>query len=137
MALDPKVEAFLNDTPARFAVLATINPDGSVQQTVMWYLVRDGKIVMNTAKGRKKDRNILRDGRISICVEDGYRFVTLSGPVTLDDRHEPSQADIRRLAVRYAGEEEAARMVANDFGKQSRVTIRMKIAAADIRGFED
>ena len=64
MALDSKVEAFLKDSPARFAVLATINEDGSVQQTVMWYVVRDGKIVMNTARGRKKDRNIGRDSRI-------------------------------------------------------------------------
>ena len=133
--LSPAVREFLGEP--RFAVLATVNSDGTPQQTVMWYLLEGDDIVMNTARGRRKDRNLVRDARVSICVEDGYRYVTLSGSVTLDDRHEPSQADIRRLAVRYAGEEEAARMVADDFGKQSRVTIRMKIAAADIRGFED
>lgn len=122
MALDPKVEAFLNDTPARFAVLATINPDGSVQQTVMWYVVRDGKIVMNTAKGRKKDRNILRDGRISICVEDGYRFVTISGTATLVDDPVQTQADIAECAVRYVGPEQARNMIDGQFAKEARLT---------------
>jgi PPOX class probable F420-dependent enzyme len=122
MALDPKVEAFLTENPPRFAVLATINPDGSVQQTVMWYLVRDGKIVMNTAKGRKKDRNILRDGRISICVEDGYRFVTISGTATLDDDPVRTQADIAECAVRYVGPEQAKTMIDGQFGKEARLT---------------
>ncbi|MFM9107366.1 MAG: PPOX class F420-dependent oxidoreductase [Chloroflexota bacterium] len=132
--LSPAVRDFLAEQ--RFAVLATVNPDGAPQQTVMWFLLEGDEIVMNTARGRRKDRNLVRDARVSICVEDGYRYVTLSGPVSLDDRHETSQADIRRLAVRYLGEEEAAEMVASDFGRQSRVTIRMKITAADAHGFE-
>jgi PPOX class probable F420-dependent enzyme len=133
-SLSPTVRAFLEES--RFAVLATVNADGSPQQTVMWYLLEGEDIVMNTARGRKKDRNLVRDARVSICVEDGYRYVALAGPVSLDDDHATSQEDIRRLAVRYHGEEEAARMVADDFGSQSRVTIRMRIASADVRGFE-
>lgn len=133
-SLSPTVRAFLEEP--RFAVLATVNADGSPQQTVMWYLLEGEDIVMNTARGRKKDRNLVRDARVSICVEDGYRYVALAGPVSLDDDHATSQEDIRRLAVRYHGEEEAARMVADDFGNQSRVTIRMRIASADVRGFE-
>ena len=122
MALDSKVEAFLKDSPARFAVLATINEDGSVQQTVMWYVVRDGKIVMNTARGRKKDRNIGRDSRISICVEDGYRFVTISGSVTLVEDQAHTQADIAECAVRYVGAEQAQKMIDNQFAKEERLT---------------
>jgi PPOX class probable F420-dependent enzyme len=122
MALDPKVEAFLNDSPPRFAVLATINADGSVQQTVMWYLVRDGKIVMNTAQGRKKDRNIARDGRISICVENGYQFVTISGTVEIVEDPARAQADIAACAERYVGPEQAKQMVDSQFSKESRIT---------------
>lgn len=71
MALDDRARAFLDEQ--RFGVLGTINPDGTIQQTVMWYLLRGDQIVMNTVRGRKKDRNVLRDRRVSICVEDGYR----------------------------------------------------------------
>ncbi|MGI9254761.1 MAG: PPOX class F420-dependent oxidoreductase, partial [Thermomicrobiales bacterium] len=107
-----------------------------LQQTVMWYLLECDTVMMNTARGRRKDRNLVRDARISICVEDGYRYVTLTGPVDLDDDRDVSQADIHRLAVRYHGAEEAAKMVEHDFGKQDRVTIRLTISGIDARGFE-
>ena len=67
----------------RFAVLATINTDGTAQQTVMWYELRGDTIMMNTTNDRVKDANVRRDPRISICVEDGYRYLTISGSVSL------------------------------------------------------
>jgi predicted pyridoxine 5'-phosphate oxidase superfamily flavin-nucleotide-binding protein len=45
------VRTFLEE--ARFAVLATVNANGSPQQTVMWYELRGDTIVMNTRRGRK------------------------------------------------------------------------------------
>src|SRR6266508_4604754 len=98
-SLDPKVRAFLEEK--RFAVLATTNRDGTPQQTVMWYELRDDHVLMNTARGRTKDRNLLQDRRISVCVEDGYRFVTIAGTAQLFDEQERAQADIRALATRY------------------------------------
>ena len=68
----------------RFAVLATVNA-GSPQQTVMWYEVRGDTIVMNTKRGRKKDRNLIRDPRASVCIEDGFRYVTLEGTIEIID----------------------------------------------------
>lgn len=85
----------------RFAVLATINPDGTPQQTVMWYKLRGDTIVMNTAAGRLKDHNVRRDNRVSVCVEDGYRFITIRGAVELISDQETAQADILSLAKRY------------------------------------
>ncbi|MCA1669927.1 MAG: PPOX class F420-dependent oxidoreductase [Thermomicrobia bacterium] len=123
--LTEKARAFLNEQ--RFAVLATINKDGTPQQTVMWYELQGDEIMMNTARGRLKDRNLDRDPRISICVEDGQRFVTLRGTVTLDDTVETAQADIKRLATRYQGAEQAEQMSRNQFGKEHRITLRMKI----------
>jgi PPOX class probable F420-dependent enzyme len=122
--LSEKARAFLNEK--RFAVLATINPDGSVQQTTMWYLLEGDTIVMNTKAGRLKERNMRRDPRISICVEDGYSYVTISGTVEMIDDQEISQRDIHRLAVRYHGDEYAARQMAEQFSKEQRVTLHLK-----------
>jgi PPOX class probable F420-dependent enzyme len=107
MALQENVRAFLKER--RFGVLATINEDGSPQQTVMWYDVDGDNILMNTRARRVKDGNLRRDGRASLCVVDGYTFVTLEGIVELDDDQATAQADIRRLAIRYDGEESGNR----------------------------
>jgi len=117
VSLNPKVRAFLEER--RFAVLATVNRDGTAQQTVMWYELRDGHVMMNTARGRLKDRNLLRDRRISICIEDGQRFVTIA------------------LATRYDGAEKAERSMADSFSKQHRITIILPIERVFARGFDD
>lgn len=99
MGLTQAMRDFLNER--RFAVLATVNADGSVQQTVMWYELRDETIVMNTTDDRVKMGNMRRDPRISICIEDGYRYLTIAGTATFEDDHETTQADIYGLARRY------------------------------------
>lgn len=116
--------AFLDEK--RFAVLATLNADGSIQQTTMWYLLEGDTIVMNTKVGRLKERNLRRDPRISICVEDGYRYVTISGTAELIDDPEIAQRDIHRLAMRYHGDEKAAQQMAEQFSKEQRVTVHLK-----------
>lgn len=125
MALQQNVRAFLQER--RFGVLATINDDGSPQQTVMWYDVDGDNILMNTRARRVKDGNLRRDGRASLCVADGYTFVTLEGIVELDDDQTTAQADIRRLAIRYDGEESGNRQADESFSKQRRITIRLMV----------
>ena len=127
MALSDAVRDFLED-PKRFAVLATVNPNGLPQQTVMWYaLLDDNTIVMNTKRGRQKDRNLLREPRASLCIEDGLHFVTLTGTIAMIDDCARAQADIRALAVKYDGEESAERQVAKQFSKEERVTLLFSI----------
>ncbi|HZC07345.1 MAG TPA: PPOX class F420-dependent oxidoreductase [Ktedonobacterales bacterium] len=121
MPIDAKLRDFLNEK--RFAVLATINADGSPQQTVMWYELRGDTIVMNTTLNRVKGRNLQRDPRISVCFEDGYRFVTISGAAELRDDQPTAQADIRALAIRYHGQEDGDRQAREVFAKQERVSI--------------
>ena len=135
MELSQAARAFLDEP--RFATLATINADGTPQLTVMWYARRGDHIMMNTARGRLKDRNLLRDPRIAICVEDGYRFVTIKGHAELIEDHATTQADIRALAIRYHGVERAERMVRDQFGNQERITMLLPIADALARGFEE
>jgi len=132
IALSDKAREFLGEK--RFAVLATINKDGTPQQTVMWYEVQGDEVMMNTAQGRLKDHNIERDPRVSICIDDGYQFVTLRGTVTMNDDVETAQADIKRLAVRYHGAEQAEKSAAS-FGKEHRITLRMTIEGVMERGF--
>ena len=101
MQLTETVRNFLAEP--RFAVLATINKDGTPQQSVMWFELRGEQIIMNTAQGRLKDRNIRRDTRASVCWEDGYAYLTITGTVELNDDQKVAQADIKALAHRYNG----------------------------------
>jgi PPOX class probable F420-dependent enzyme len=132
VTLSDEAREFLGER--RFAVLATINKDSTPQQTVMWYELQGDEIMMNTAQGRLKDHNLNRDPRISICIEDGQRFVTLRGTVSQNHEQEVAQADIKRLAVRYGGPEQAERSAAN-FKREHRITLRMTIEGALERGF--
>ncbi len=123
--LTEKARAFLREK--RFAVLATINKDGTPQLTTMWYLLEnDGTIMMNTRVGRSKERNMRRDPRISVCFEEGYRYVTISGRVEMIDDPQVSQRDIFRLSTRYHGEEIAKKQMQTQFSKEQRVTLRLK-----------
>jgi PPOX class probable F420-dependent enzyme len=69
-----------------YAVLATINPDGSPHTSAMW-VGRDGDdIVMSTVEGRRKHRNMVRDPRVSLTLidsADGENYVELRGRVTM------------------------------------------------------
>src|SRR5437762_11851047 len=72
-----RVRAFLAEP--RFAVMATINRSGTPQLTVMWYalLADEDVVVLNATRGLLKERNLRRDPRRSLCIEDGMRYVTL------------------------------------------------------------
>lgn len=131
--LTDKVRDFLRER--RFAVLATINPDGTPQMTTMWYELQGDRIMMNTLVGRKKERNLKRDPRLFLCIEDEYNYLTLGGYAELDYDHDLSQSTIRALAVRYDGEEEAEQIMQSRFSKQERVTIYMTIESVDAHGF--
>ena len=123
--LSDKARAFLHEK--RFAVSATINPDSTPQQSAMWYELDGNELLMNTKVGRVKERNLRRDPRISICIEDGYKYLALSGTVQLIDDQETAQADIKRLATRYHNPEKGEQMSRDQFSKEQRVTIRMTI----------
>jgi PPOX class probable F420-dependent enzyme len=135
MTLSNAARAFLDEK--RFGVLATHNADGTIHQTVMWYLLDGDTIVMNTKKGRVKDQNLDRDGRVSICVEDAQRYVALRGVVTVDDDPDRGQESMRRISTRYEGEAESERQMRETFSKQHRITLTMSIDHVDEHGFED
>jgi PPOX class probable F420-dependent enzyme len=135
MKLSEQHLAFLNEI--RFGVLATVNADGSPQQTVMWYMPVDGDtIVMNTKKGRVKDKNLSRDGRVSLCVEEGQKYVAMRGTIEVDDDAERGQESMRAITTRYEGAEEMERQFDAVYSKQHRITLTLKIDGVDAHGFE-
>jgi PPOX class probable F420-dependent enzyme len=132
--LTDELRAFL-ETP-RFAVLATIGPHGAPRQTVMWYELRGERILLNTKRGRGKVRDLARDRRVSLCIEDGYRFVSLAGRVVEEIRDQDvAKADILRLGVRYDGEVEAGRQWRESWSRQERITYLVAIERVYAPGF--
>jgi len=131
--MDPTVREFLEEI--RFAVVATLNADGSPQQTVLWYELQGDSIMVNTARDRVKDRNLRRDPRMWACLEDGYRYVTASGRVEIVDDQAVAQADIRNLAIRYHGADRGEQMSRDSFQKQHRVTILLPLDNLTAYGF--
>jgi PPOX class probable F420-dependent enzyme len=116
-------------------VLGTIREDGTPHLSTMWYRFDGDSIMMNTRANRVKHLNLLRDNRASICIEDEARYVTIDGAITMDDDPDTAQADIKALAERYDGPEEAEEISRNAFSKQKRVTLRLSIDRVDVHGF--
>src|SRR5438094_7820003 len=88
-----------------FAQLATLMPDGSPQVTPVWFDVADGKVRINTARGRVKDRNLRRDPRVAIDIVDPdnpYRHVQIRGRVARFTE-DGADAHIDSLAKKYLG----------------------------------
>jgi PPOX class probable F420-dependent enzyme len=74
---DEEIEAFLGS--AKTVVMATLNHDGYPHLVPMWYSVLDGLVHMHTYKSSQKVKNIERDARGSILVEDGTDYDKLRG----------------------------------------------------------
>ncbi|MGH2450261.1 MAG: PPOX class F420-dependent oxidoreductase [Candidatus Limnocylindria bacterium] len=110
-----------------FASLATVNRDGSPQQSAMWYLLEGDEIMFNTRVGRQKERNLRRDPRVSVLVTQAYTYVRLEGRARRIDDPDIGHADIRRLAIRYHGEEKGERQFQDMYATQERVTFRVAI----------
>jgi PPOX class probable F420-dependent enzyme len=86
-----------------FAHVATLMPDGSPQNTVVWIEMLGDKISFNTAEGRVKPNNMRRDARVAISVADQanpYRAAFIRGRVT-EITAEGGDPGIDRLAKKY------------------------------------
>ena len=83
----PAAEAFLEERPT--ATLGTVARDGSPQASVVWYLWDDGEFVISTIDATAKWRNLRRDPRASICVEDPEtgEMVVAYGTAKLQNQH--------------------------------------------------
>jgi PPOX class probable F420-dependent enzyme len=90
--------------------VATINPDGSPQATTVWVHMRGDRILINSALGRKKPRNIEHDPRIAMSwhgetENGGYETIGIQGRVVETITGDQAEADIDSLAKKYVGED--------------------------------
>ena len=134
VTFDDDIRVFL-DAP-RSADLATLNPDGSPQLSVIWYERRGDLVVVNTTVQRVKAHNMDRDPRVSLLVGDPGRYVRLDGDARVVAIGADALADIRALAVRYDGEDAAARQARDVWSTQQRVTYAIAIRRVYRYGFE-
>lgn len=88
-----------------FAAVATLMPDGSPQVSIVW-IDSDGEhVILNTAEGRTKPKNLRRDPRVAVTVinsENPYEQVMIRGRV-VEMTHDGADAHIDQLAKKYLG----------------------------------
>lgn len=88
----------------QFAHLATVNPDGSPQVTPLWVDTDGESVLLNTALGRVKTRNLERDPRLAISItdfENPYSQLMVSGRAELVQ--EGAAEHIRQFQYKYHG----------------------------------
>ncbi|WP_055553803.1 PPOX class F420-dependent oxidoreductase [Streptomyces sp. NBRC 110028] len=122
----------------RTGKLATVRADGSPHLAPIWFLLDGDDLVFNTGQDTVKGRNLARDPRVSLCVDDErppFSFVTVRGRAELSDDLEDVREWATRIAARYVGDD-----LAEQFGARNgvpgellvRVHIDKVIALADI-----
>ncbi|MEV6583501.1 PPOX class F420-dependent oxidoreductase [Streptomyces sp. NPDC051582] len=95
----------------RTGKLSTVREDGSPHVAPVWFVLDGDTFVFNTGKDTVKGRNLLRDGRVALCVDDDrppYSHVVLQGRAEIGEDLEEMLPWATRIAARYMGEERAA-----------------------------
>lgn len=91
-------------TGHNYATLVTVNRDGSPQASVVWIDAADGLVLVNTAEGRLKARNLHRDPRATLLVmrdHDPYHWISIAGRVEVTTGEPEALAHIDALSRRY------------------------------------
>ena len=105
MKFPEKYRDLLDDKTKAFAYLATVMADGSPQVTPVWFNSDNKYILINTAVGRVKDRNMKARPQVAICIadpNDPYRYVQIRGKV-VESTTEKANEHIDALAWKYRG----------------------------------
>jgi PPOX class probable F420-dependent enzyme len=114
-----------------FAHLATVMADGSPQNTPVWFDYVDGKIRVNSARGRVKVRNMKLSAKVALSIMDPDnpdRYVQLRGTVTRVTEDEIAAAHIDSLAQKYMGLEK------NPYAKAGDVRVMFEITVFSVQG---
>jgi PPOX class probable F420-dependent enzyme len=121
--------AFL-DSPVRPALLATTRKDGRPHIAPIWYALDGDALVFNTGAETVKGRNLRRDGRASICVQDDrppFSFVTVSGVAEWSDRIDEVRHWAGVIGGRYMGADRAEEYGARN-GVPGELLVRLRPA---------
>jgi PPOX class probable F420-dependent enzyme len=124
-----EVRAFLAASPPHTGKLATVRADGRPHLAPVWYDVdADGALVFNTGASTVKGRNLQRDPRASLCVDDEhppFSFVVVEGVAELSDDLDEVRAWATRIAGRYMGPERAEEYGARN-GVPGELVVRLR-----------
>jgi PPOX class probable F420-dependent enzyme len=93
-------------TGTDFATFVTMRSDGSPQATVVWVDAADGHVLVNTAQGRVKDRNVRANPRVALSVMkqgDAYDWISIAGTVVDIEVGDRAERHIDELSWRYDG----------------------------------
>ncbi|MHA5053452.1 PPOX class F420-dependent oxidoreductase [Streptomyces sp. SD15] len=115
---DEQWRAFISHG-TRTGKLSTVRADGRPHVTPIWFLVDGDDVVFNTAKESVKGRNLARDGRVALCVDEDrppFDFVVLEGRAELSEGLDELRHWAARIGARYMGEDRA-----EEFGERNGV----------------
>jgi PPOX class probable F420-dependent enzyme len=134
---DQQWRAFVSQV-TRTGKLSTVRADGSPHVTPVWFLLHGDDVVFNTEKDGVKGRNLARDGRFALCVDQDqppYAFVLLQGRAEISEDPDETLRWAGRLGARYMGEDRAEEYAARNGGPGNllvRARIEKVIAFAGI-----
>ena len=117
----------------RIARLATVGRDGAPLVTPVWYAFDDGAFLVLTDAGSQKHRNVERDPRVELCIDDErppYHTVLVRGRATVEPARGPEWR--LSLAVRYLGEAGGLRYVTEN---PPRAEVLLRITPERVRGW--
>ncbi|MFJ7417207.1 PPOX class F420-dependent oxidoreductase [Streptomyces uncialis] len=106
---DEQWRAFVSQG-TRTAKLSTVRADGSPHIAPIWFVLDGDELVFNTGKETVKGRNLARDQRLALCVDDDrppFAFVLLQGRAELSEDLDEVRTWADRIGARYMGEERA------------------------------
>lgn len=114
----------------RTGKLSTVRADGSPHVAPIWFVLDGDDLVFNTGRDTVKGRNLARDGRVALCVDDDrppFAFVVLQGNAELIEDLEQVRHWATRIGGRYMGEDRAAEFGARN-GVPGELLVRVRIS---------
>ena len=115
---ESEYHGFLQDR-ARTAVLATVRADGRPHVAPVWFDLDGDTFIFTTGQDTVKGRNLLRDPRIALCIEDEnppFHFVIIEGTAELTAEDPDLLHWATRIGGRYMGAERA-----DEYGQRNAV----------------
>jgi len=121
---DPRIRKLFESK--NFVFLSSLMEDGSPHVTPTWVDIDNGNILINTAIGRIKQKNISRDPRVALSTVDQnnqYEMVTVRGKVIEQITGDAAEKHIDKLSKKYIGKDKFPR----SFKGEERVILKIKL----------
>ncbi|MFJ2262610.1 PPOX class F420-dependent oxidoreductase [Streptomyces sp. NPDC087844] len=113
----------------RTGKLSTVRADGRPHVAPIWFVLDGDDLVFNTGKDTVKGRNLARDGRVALCVDDDrppFAYVVVQGQARISEDLDDVRLWAGRIGSRYMGEERAEEFAARN-GVPGELVVRVRI----------